>query len=420
MTTAADFDTKPLRERLREHIRNGWTATTVKPEPATTAGFSLPLPFSVPCPGGGTFRTMYYWDTYFTNRGLLVDGNLRQARNNAENFMHTVEHLGFIPNALKSGMNRTQPPVASRTYREIHERTGDKMWLRRALAATEREYAFWHTCQRGPDGLFHTRPQCPPAELWNFYWQVRDRVPGMPSDPVEQLEFLRHQMAEAAIGCDFTERFGAKAANFYPVLINSLVYAMQCDAAWFCSELGDQVSSAKWQKRAEEHRERCRRVLWSPERGLFLDFDFVNRTHNPAAPAETFVPLWANMADGEQAARVRANLPLFEKTHGIACGAETALPPTRVCQWDFPNAWPPLHEFAFRGLSNYGFKDDACRIARKYVDSIESIFESTGQLWEKFNAVTGHLDVSDEYPMPPFIGWTAGVYLSALEFLESR
>ena len=404
------------KQSLRDHIRMGWRETTVVPSVAQEGGFALPLPFSVPCPGGGQFRTMYYWDTYFTNRGLILDGEMAQARNNAENLMHTVEQLGFIPNSMKPGINRTQPPVASHLYREVYERTQDKAWLRRALAATEREYAFWYTCQQGPDGLFHTRPQCPPAELWNFYWQVRDRVPGMPADPVDQLEFLRHQMAEAAIGCDFTSRYGGRAGDFYPVLVNALIYTMLCDAAWFCSELGDDGGRVRWIGRAENLQRRIQDLLWNESRGIFLDYDFVTRESTSIAHAETFVPLWAGLANLEQSARVRENLPLFERAHGVAVCED--LPHDRICQWDYPNAWPPITEFVFKGLARNGYLDDARRVALKYTTALEGHFASTGQLWEKYNAVTGELDVVDEYQMPPFIGWTAGVYLSARDFLN--
>jgi alpha,alpha-trehalase len=46
-----------------------------------------------------------------------------------------------------------------------------------------------------------------------------------------------------------------------------------------------------------------------------------------------------------------------------------------------------------------------------------SNYEKTGVLWEKYNAVTGTTKVADEYKMPSMVGWTAGVFVFAREYL---
>ena len=46
-------------------------------------------------------------------------------------------------------------------------------------------------------------------------------------------------------------------------------------------------------------------------------------------------------------------------------------------------------------------------------------FEKTGDLWEKYNVVTGTTEVVDEYKMPRMVGWTAGVFVYAAEYLQS-
>ena len=76
----------------------------------TVGNFALPYPFSVPCIVNG-FQNMFYWDTYFTNVGLLLDGNTGQAKNNIDNILAMIERFGYMPNATCEGMlNRSQPP----------------------------------------------------------------------------------------------------------------------------------------------------------------------------------------------------------------------------------------------------------------------------------------------------------------------
>ena len=76
-----------------------------------------------------------------------------------------------------------------------------------------------------------------------------------------------------------------------------------------------------------------------------------------------------------------------------------------------------MQAVAIMGLDRYGYHDDAKRLAEKYIGTCARNFELTGQLWEKYNGITGALDVADEYKMPPFLCWTACVFLYAREVL---
>ena len=43
----------------------------------------LPYPYTAPCVEE-MFTSMYYWDTYFTNAGIIAAGNVEQAKNNTD------------------------------------------------------------------------------------------------------------------------------------------------------------------------------------------------------------------------------------------------------------------------------------------------------------------------------------------------
>lgn len=47
---------------------------------------------------GGRFREIYYWDTYWVIRGLLVSGMRQTAKGMVENLLQLVEDFGFVPN----------------------------------------------------------------------------------------------------------------------------------------------------------------------------------------------------------------------------------------------------------------------------------------------------------------------------------
>ena len=87
-------------------------------------------------------------------------------------------------------------------------------------------------------------------------------------------------------------------------------------------------------------------------------------------------------------------------------------------QWAYPNGWAPLHFVTVKALLNYGYIDDAKRIALKYIQMVEENFKKTGNLWEKYNVADGSINATNEYEMPPMLGWTAGVYLLCKDVLE--
>lgn len=43
--------------------------------------------------------------------------------------------------------------------------------------------------------------------------------------------------------------------------------------------------------------------------------------------------------------------------------------------------------------------------------------KTTGNLWEKYNVEDGSMNALNEYEMPKFLGWTAGVFV---HFTEGR
>ena len=113
----------------------------------------LPYPYTVPCVSD-MFQEMYYWDTYFTNVGLLSAGNIRQAKNNVDNILFLVDRYGFMPNAnLFSFLDRSQPPFLSQMVRDVFEATNDLQWLRNAYGILKKEYAFWQGKRCLPNGL---------------------------------------------------------------------------------------------------------------------------------------------------------------------------------------------------------------------------------------------------------------------------
>ena len=156
-------------------------------------------------------------------------------------------------------------------------------------------------------------------------------------------------------------------------------------------------------------------ALLCDEKGVFYDYDFVNRRLSPVTSAASMLPLCCGVADARQAAAaVEHVLPAIEETYGIATCARRAEMPITY-QWDWPNGWAPLQYFVHEGLTRYDYREAAARLRRKYLLLAADQLEATGRLGDKYNVAEGSLKVSDEYEMPVLLGWTAGVYLHFLD-----
>ena len=71
-TAVLQFETDTTKN-MYEHINSIWPKLTRGPDSLVPNSSRLALPYKYVVPGG-RFKEIYYWDSYFTLEGLLVDG----------------------------------------------------------------------------------------------------------------------------------------------------------------------------------------------------------------------------------------------------------------------------------------------------------------------------------------------------------
>ena len=104
------------------------------------------------------------------------------------------------------------------------------------------------------------------------------------------------------------------------------------------------------------------------------------------------------------------HLRRFEYKGGLANSQATGLA-KEYRQHDYPNGWPHQQWIVIRGLMNYGFQDDARRLAKKYLDLCQSVFRKTGFFWEKYNVVSCEPGSSERYDTQTGFGWTNAIFI---------
>jgi alpha,alpha-trehalase len=375
----------------------------------------LPHPYVVP---GGRFNEMYGWDSYFIQLGLLRDGELQLARDMTDNFLYEIAHYGMILNANRTYfLSRSQPPFLTEMIFGVYNRTHDRAWLASTLPAIERYYQYWTTAPHLIESIglsrYYDLGDGPAPEVLadekdaqgrTHYDRVREyyrthaiddydvsRFYDRDADRLTDL-FYKGDRSMRESGFDPSNRFGpfsADITDYAPVCLNVLLFRMEQDAGEIAAILGDEEKASAWRARAARRRDAIDKYLWDADAGLYFDYNARTGQRRRYEFATTFYPLWAGIASRAQADAVRRNLPKFEAPGGLLTSTQTT-----GSQWDAPYGWAPLQIIGIGGLRQSGFRDDADRLARKFVSLVIEDFEAHGVIVEKYDVRRRSSDIA--------------------------
>ena len=390
---------------VTEFIQKNWLKT-VK-EPSLSNGVPLVKPFSVPCIDQG-FIDFYYWDTYFSNIGFIIDGHTDQAENNLDNIAALIKELGFMPNA-NTITDRSQPPLFTRGVYDLYIKTGEKRVIEKYLPSMLIEQDFFARERVTPTGLNAYMTTSTEQGLITQY-PLSGRVGEFFDEYKDKLRLATNLVAIAESGWDFTPRFKGEKSRFsadeYAHLdLNCILYDAENKLSFMLNEIGDERAK-EFNNREQKRKELINKYMLNKDDGLYYDYNFKENAFSPIFSAASFYPF----ALGISADKVAAEKTLKRLEYDFGISACEYRGDDDYLQWDYPSSWAPLVYFAFTGLENAGLKTDAERVAKKYLSTVENCFITTGSLWEKYNATDGSVAVSKEYKTPQMMGWTAGVY----------
>jgi alpha,alpha-trehalase len=401
------------------------------------------LPFVVP---GGRFNELYGWDSYMEALGCIENGRVDLAKSMVQHFCFCIKHYGMILNANRSYyLCRSQPPfltdMALQVYARIKHEPGSKEFLRTAILAAIKEYKTIWTAKPRLDpatGLSRYRPTplgIPQETEANHFdhllapyykkhgLTLAEFTKAYNEHQIQEPEldnYLLHDCAVRESGHDTSYRLEGVCADLATIDLNSLLYKYETDIARAIRDYFDDAlavpeqhgngislpssveSSSSWDRRAKRRRAAIDKYLWNEERGLYFDYNTRLEKQTSYAAASTLWPLWSGAASPSQAALlVSRGLPNFEVDGGLTSGtADCRAPHQPPRQWDYPFGWAPHQILAWTGLLRYGYREEAERLAYKWLYVIiKSFVDFNGVVVEKYNVtdlVAPHL-VDAEY-----------------------
>ncbi|KAJ8949090.1 hypothetical protein NQ318_016994 [Aromia moschata] len=346
----------------------------VKANPDRHSLISVPNGFIVP---GGRFRELYYWDSYWIIKGLLLSEMAETARGMLENFLSLIERYGFVPNGSRVYyLNRSQPPLLSLMVGLYVEATKDIAWLKSNVDTLEAELKWWlrnRVVDIEKDGvkysLAHYASQSGTPRPESYYEDVRTCTS---YNETGKEDCYKNLKSGAESGWDFSSRWifdpnGGTNSNLthvetrrvVPVDLNSYLCRAFQELSGFYKLLGDTDKSIQWSEEANSLQKSIEQVLYDRDDGIWYDYDAEMDRPRKMFFASNFAPLWAECYDasskgeyGSRAAKYFADKGIDDYNGGIPTSLEQSGE-----QWDFPNAWPPLQEVVIVGLLKTGNVD---------------------------------------------------------------
>ena len=390
---------------LLEFIKESWGKAR------TTSGerdLDLPYPFVPPAISSkDLYRTLYYWDTYFINIGLIADGHVNWARENVENLLYALHYFGCVPNyTRKDGADFcSQVPLLGLMIQEVYEATGDEIWLEKAVEGLEKEYAFWMKERMTSIGLNQYGCNATDKDVLLYYYDyISSRIEMDQSlSDKEKMRVARNFLAEAESGESYTPRYeNHNALDYVQIDLNAHLYGVEEFLSAYFSDK-DKEKANYYKDRREQRLYLIEKYCFNEKTGMYCDYNFVSKKKNDIVCAACFLPYFYGFAHRD--GNISHIYEILKCKGGVVACQDTG---EYIYQWGYPYIWAPYQYFAYEALVRYGLEKKAEELRVNYMQLLSSVYDRTGVLWERYDENGPAEDL--EYPTQQILGWTAGVY----------
>ncbi len=397
------YSTRPNHTPLA-HIEALWphlTRPADDPDERSTR-FPLPHPYVVV---GGRFQEAYYWDSYFTQLGLLKSGQTALVQDMLDNFAYAIAQIGHIPNGFRSYfLTRSQPPFFAAMVRDYGRAVGDLAGVyARYLPAMQREYHYFTTSEHNHQGLarYWDAAAGPRVEMYGTDLEAQHK--GVPP------AYFRNLRAACESGWDFSSRWLTDPADLTTIRTTDLwAVDLNCLLLGYEEILAEASGDAGYTAAADARRATISKRFYSETTGYFHDVLIADGTPNLLTTAAGMFPLYAGAATQAQAESAAA----WMQAHLLAPGGLLITNITSGQQWDSPNGWAPLQWIAVQGLRRYGLHDLAEALRTRWLATCDAVFHASGKFVEKYNVINPLApSTGGEYALQDGFGWSNGVYL---------
>lgn len=412
---------------IDQHIEALWYELERRNRKPRGSLMTLPYPYVVP---GGRFSEQFYWDSYFIMLGLAANGHWRRINGMIKNYAFMIRKHGFVPTANRTYfLSRSQPPYFALMVKLLARHRGKRRTYLEYLPYMLAEYRWWLKGRNKLDVQEHRAfarlVEMPDGSLLARYYD--NKMTPRPESLREDVETATHAegreasrlylhlRAGAESGWDFSSRWfddpmdikTIRVVDIVPVDLNCLLYILEKTIADAYRLMAQSSLARKFDRLADKRAAAINKYCWNEKEGMYGDYNFHRFKRTDSLTVATVYPLYARIASKEQADSVAERLRAdFLKPGGLV----TTLVETGQ-QWDAPNGWAPMQWMAIVGLRQYGHHALADEIKKRWMQTVDKVYERDRKLIEKYDVIHPHgIGGGGEYPLQDGFGWTNGVY----------
>jgi alpha,alpha-trehalase len=237
-------------------------------------------------------------------------------------------------------------------------------------------------------------------------------------------KIFRNLRAACESGWDFSSRWlydpmdlkSIQTVAILPIDLNVLLSETERVLVYANLLAGNEKLAANLEKNRKNRLEGIDRYFWNEDKGIYLDYHIKFKEPVDRPSLAMLFPLWAGIATADQAEKVMD----YAEQHFLKPGGLVTTNFYSGQQWDAPNGWAPLQWIGFEAFWNYGRRDTAMELAKRWTGLNEKVYARTGKMMEKYNVEDLSLEAGGgEYPVQDGFGWTNGVYLAMKEMMKT-
>jgi len=182
--------------------------------------------------------------------------------------------------------------------------------------------------------------------------------------------------------------------NFEDVDCNIMLVSEAKSLSSMAKELGLSREADGWTEDARKRTELINQYMWDPETGFYYNISkkghsFSFKTKNDLKRKEiiAFLALWAGVADKEQAEALMKHLTNpdeFWRKYGVPTLSADDSYYNPIGYWNGP-VWVQWDYLVFRGLLNYGYRNEAKELAEKVMSNMINQLKTDHWFWEFYS-----------------------------------
>eukprot|EP00917_Polyrhabdina_sp_WS-2016_P004048 GHVP01009251.1.p1 GENE.GHVP01009251.1~~GHVP01009251.1.p1 ORF type:complete len:616 (+),score=107.59 GHVP01009251.1:214-1848(+) len=395
---------------------------------------------------GGRFREFFYWDTYWTIKGLNASCMKKSIETQLQNFYSLVDTYGYVPNGSRVYFTtRSQPPFLTLMvdfYMQENLTPSERIeYIRNNISYLEKEYRFWmeKRCvdiskedQSYTLNVYNSTMHQPRPES---YTEDYETVRKFSTKKTDRETIFKNISASCESGWDFSSRWMGRentleeqeTSEIIPVDLQGILLRVEKKLSEMYLDIGNKEKYNKYLQAAERRKEAIYIFLWDDQSFIWRDFNIVRKEFQRVGNYSSslyplyfgaFAPEYYEMTESEFAKKIISDfLPSLLSKGGIKASNIVS-----GQQWDAPNTWATDQDLFVSFLREKKYYDDnalkklAINIAQRWITTTYLGWKNTGGLlFEKYNGdFVGMCGGGGEYLVQDGFGWTNGVILHFL------